>query len=424
MKTCDLVIIGGGSAGMAAAIGAYDRGIRDILILERDSEPGGILLQCIHNGFGLHTFGEELTGPSYAERYVREVEARGIPVECGALVLRLHRDKTLEYISPHTGYVTVRAKAVILAMGCRERPRGAIGIPGERPCGIWTAGTAQRYLNLSGILPGKRVFILGSGDIGLIMARRMTLEGARVLGVAELMPYSNGLPRNLKQCLEDFDIPLFLSHTVTDLKGRKRLREVVISQVDKTLSPIPGTEKSFAADTLLLSVGLIPENSLSEEAGIPLHPRTRGPLVDESFQTAVPGIFACGNLLHVHDLVDFVSAESRTAGEAAARYLSEGLRECPSIQAGPEDASVGYVLPQTIYPERLNGGVELKFRVTGVFRNAVIQIRKDGQLCREIPRRVLIPAEMEKITLKPEDLTGVRERVTLQIAVREGGNAG
>lgn len=424
MKTCDLVIIGGGSAGMAAAIGAYDRGIRDILILERDSEPGGILLQCIHNGFGLHTFGEELTGPSYAERYVREIEARSIPVECGALVLHLHPDKTLEYISPRAGYVTLRAKAVILAMGCRERPRGAIGIPGTRPSGIWTAGTAQRYLNLSGILPGKRVFILGSGDIGLIMARRMTLEGAKVLGVAELMPYSNGLPRNLKQCLEDFDIPLFLSHTVTDIRGEKRLREVVISQVNEKLSPIPGTEKRFAADTLLLSVGLIPENSLSEEAGIPLHPRTKGPFVDESFQTAVPGVFACGNLLHVHDLVDFVSAESRAAGEAAARYLREDLPKGQTITTGAGDASVGYVLPQTIDPERLNGITELKFRVTGVYRNAVIQIYKDGQLSREIPKRVLIPAEMEKITLKKEDLAGVRERITIQIASRKGGTAG
>ena len=345
-------------------------------------------------------------------------------MECGALVLHLHPDKTLEYISPRAGYVTLRAKAVILAMGCRERPRGAIGIPGTRPSGIWTAGTAQRYLNLSGILPGKRVFILGSGDIGLIMARRMTLEGAKVLGVAELMPYSNGLPRNLKQCLEDFDIPLFLSHTVTDIRGEKRLREVVISQVNEKLSPIPGTEKMFAADTLLLSVGLIPENSLSEEAGIPLHPRTKGPFVDESFQTAVPGVFACGNLLHVHDLVDFVSAESRAAGEAAARYLREDLPKGQTITTGAGDASVGYVLPQTIDPERLNGSTELKFRVTGVYRNAVIQIYKDGQLSREIPKRVLIPAEMEKITLKKEDLAGVRERITIQIASRKGGTAG
>lgn len=272
MKTYDLVIIGGGSAGMAAAIGAYHKGVRDILILERDNEPGGILLQCIHNGFGLHTFGEELTGPSYAERFADQIEKLGIHCETGALVLHLHKDKTLDYISPRTGYVTIQARAVILAMGCRERPRGAIGIPGTRPAGIWTAGTAQRYLNLDGILPGQRVFILGSGDIGLIMARRMTLEGAKVLGVAELMPYSNGLPRNLKQCLEDFDIPLFLSHTVTDIRGSERLTEVVISQVDEQRRPISGTEKVFEADTLLLSVGLIPENYLSEEAEIPLHP--------------------------------------------------------------------------------------------------------------------------------------------------------
>lgn len=415
MTAYDLVIIGGGSAGMAAAIGAYSKGVRDILILERDSEPGGILLQCIHNGFGLHTFGEELTGPSYAERFTRKLQELGIRLETGALVLHLHRDKSLTYISPRTGCVTVQARAVILAMGCRERPRGAIGIPGTRPSGIWTAGTAQRYLNLDGILPGRRVFILGSGDIGLIMARRMTLEGARVLGVAELMPYSNGLPRNIKQCLEDFHIPLYLSHTVTDIRGQERLTEIVISQVDENRRPIPGTEKSFPVDTLLLSVGLVPENSLSEEAEIPLHPRTKGPLVDESLQTKIPGIFACGNVLHVHDLVDFVSAEGAAAGEAAARYLAGELPESPSIQAEPADHSIGYVLPQTIHPDRIETSVELKFRVTDTYRNVMLQIRKDGRVYKEIRKRVLIPAEMEKLVLKKEELLDIREALTLQI---------
>ena len=415
MKTCALVIIGGGSAGMAAAISAYKKGIRDILILERDSEPGGILLQCIHNGFGLHTFGEELTGPSYAERYTNQMKELGIRCITGALALHLHPDKTLDYISPETGYQQLKARAVILAMGCRERPRGAIGIPGSRPSGIWTAGTAQRYLNLDGIMPGRRVFILGSGDIGLIMARRMTLEGASVLGAAELMPYSNGLPRNIKQCLEDFDIPLFLSHTVTDIRGRERLSEVIISRVDEHRRPVPGTEKSFAVDTLLLSVGLVPENYLSEEAGIRLHPRTRGPLVDESLQTTVPGIFACGNVLHVHDLVDFVSAEGAQAGEAAARYLTGDLADSPSIEAAPADESIGYVLPQTIHPKRLAASVELKFRVAGPCRDVVLQVLKDGQVYREIRKRFLIPAEMEKLVLKKEELLDIKERLTLRV---------
>ncbi|MCI8402483.1 MAG: FAD-dependent oxidoreductase [Lachnospiraceae bacterium] len=416
MKTCELIIIGGGGAGMAAAIGAWKKGVRDILILEREEEPGGILLQCIHNGFGLHTFGEELTGPSYAERFLTQTQELGICIETGALVLHLHSDKTLSYISPASGYVSVQARAIILAMGCRERPRGAIGIPGTRPFGIWTAGTAQRYLNLDGILPGRRVFILGSGDIGLIMARRMTLEGAAVLGVAELLPYSNGLPRNQKQCLEDFGIPLYLSHTVTEIRGQDRLREVVVSRVDESHRPIPGTQKVFPADTLLLSVGLIPENSLSEEAGIALHPRTRGPVVDESFQTSLPGVFACGNVLHVHDLVDFVSAEGMAAGEAAARFLFDGSSQGRSLCAAPADETVGYVLPQTIHPDSIEASLELKFRVTGVFRNATLQILTDGIVTREIRKRVMIPAEMEKILLKKEELNQVKESITIRVA--------
>jgi NADPH-dependent 2,4-dienoyl-CoA reductase/sulfur reductase-like enzyme len=415
METHDLVIIGGGSAGMAAAIGAYKKGIRDILILERDGEPGGILLQCIHNGFGLHTFGEELCGPSYAERYSDSIRELGIRLEVNSLVLHLHPDRVVDYVSPTAGYVSVQARAVILAMGCRERPRGSIGTPGTRPFGIWTAGTAQRYLNLDGILPGHRVFILGSGDIGLIMARRMTLEGASVLGVAEIMPYSNGLPRNLKQCLEDFQIPLFLSHTVVDIRGKDRLEEIVIAQVDEKRCPIPGTEKTFAVDTLLLSVGLIPENSLSEEAGIPLHPRTKGPLVDETLQTQLPGVFACGNVLHVHDLVDYVSEEGCAAGEAAADYLLGESIPSPVVSVGPADGSISYVLPELLHPSRIRGPVEFKFRVTSPGKQCILRICKDGKPYRDIRKRVVIPAEMEKLTLKQEELTDIKESLTLQI---------
>lgn len=316
MKTYDLVVIGGGSAGLAAAISAYDNGVTDILILERDKELGGILNQCIHNGFGLHTFKEELSGPSYAERFITMIHDRGIQFKLNAMVTHLSDEKVVEYVTPAEGYVRVQAKAVILAMGCRERTRGAIAVPGYRPAGIWSAGTAQRYLNMEGYMVGRKVFILGSGDIGLIMARRMSLEGAQVMGVAEIMPYSNGLPRNIKQCLEDFDIPLFLSHTISRIEGKQRVNQVTIQQVDDKMKPIAGTEKVFDVDTVLFSVGLIPENALSEEAEVKLHRRTKGPIVDESYQTNVEGIFACGNVLHVHDLVDWVSQEGTKAGKA------------------------------------------------------------------------------------------------------------
>ncbi len=414
MKTCDLVIIGGGSAGMAAAIAARKKGIKDILILERGSETGGILLQCIHNGFGLHTFGEELSGPSYAERFSDQIRQLDIAVETDALVLHLTPDRTLTYISPSSGFVTLKARCIILAMGCRERPRGAIGIPGTRPAGIWTAGAAQRYVNLDGFLPGRRVFILGSGDIGLIMARRMTLEGAKVLGVAELMPYSNGLSRNLKQCLEDFQIPLYLSHTVTDIQGRHRVNAVTISQVDGEKRPIPGTEKTFEVDTLLLSVGLLPENTLSEEAGIELHPRTRGPAVDEYLQTTLPGVFACGNVLHVHDLVDFVTAEGQKAGEAAARFLTEGLPQGHSVPVLAGDG-LSYVLPQRIHPGELPPALTLSFRVLSPEKGVSIAVEKDGKLVKTLPRRVMLPAEMERITLKREELDGLEESLRLRI---------
>ncbi|MCF0114448.1 MAG: FAD-dependent oxidoreductase, partial [Erysipelotrichaceae bacterium] len=307
MIKAQLVVIGGGAAGLAAALSAYEAGVKEILILERDKELGGILNQCIHNGFGLSTFKEELSGPTYAERFIQQVKQTSIQVMLETMVLSINKDKSIEIVSPTTGYTTIQAEAIILAMGCRERTRGAIAVPGARPAGIYSAGTAQRYLNMEGYLCGKKVFILGSGDIGLIMARRMTLEGAKVLGVAEVMPYSNGLPRNMKQCLDDFDIPLYLSHTIIDIQGKERVTGVTIAQVDGKRVPIEGTEKHFDCDSVLFSVGLIPENNLSEDAGIALDKVTKGPIVNEQYMTSIEGIFACGNVLHVHDLVDEVT---------------------------------------------------------------------------------------------------------------------
>ena len=323
MKNADLVILGGGPAGLAAALAARQAGVQDILILERDAELGGILNQCIHNGFGLHTFKEELTGPEYAARFADKVKAQGIPYKLNTMVMDLSADKVVTAMNRTDGLFQVQAKAVVLAMGCRERPRGALNIPGTRPAGIFTAGTAQRLVNMEGYLPGRRVVILGSGDIGLIMARRMTLEGAKVLCVAELMPYSGGLKRNIVQCLNDFDIPLKLSHTVVDIEGKERVTGVTIAEV-KNGKPVPGTEEHFACDTLLLSCGLLPENELSRTAGVALSPITGGPQVDESLQTSIPGVFAAGNVLHVHDLVDYVSEEASAAGTSAAAYILHG----------------------------------------------------------------------------------------------------
>jgi NADPH-dependent 2,4-dienoyl-CoA reductase/sulfur reductase-like enzyme len=398
----DIIIIGGGPAGLAAAKEAWDQGIRNILIIERDRQLGGILNQCIHNGFGLHRFKEELTGPEYAGKYIDLLAQTGVEVKSDTMVIHLTEDKQVHCVSS-LGYQVLEAKAVILAMGCRERTRGAISIPGSRACGVFTAGAAQRYLNIDGYLVGKRVVILGSGDIGLIMARRMTLEGAKVLAVVELMPYSNGLNRNIVQCLQDFDIPLYLSHTVTNIIGKGRIEQVVVSKVDENKVPIAGSEITFDCDTLLLSVGLIPENELSREAGIRLDRRTNGPVVDEQMQTSVPGVFACGNVLHVHDLVDYVSMEAARAGKSAAEYIcgNEAGGETLPIQVGP---GIGYTVPQRVHPDAES--FEISFRVTAPMENKTVTLCSGDRVIASAKRSKLLPAEMEKLRVRAEHLSG------------------
>lgn len=414
----DLVIIGGGPAGMSAAVAAYENGIRDILILERDGQLGGILQQCIHNGFGLHRFGEELTGPEYAWRYEKQVRELGIPVKLNTMVLSVSPDRLITATNEEEGIFTIEAGAIILAMGCRERPRGALNIPGTRPAGIYSAGTAQKLVNRKGYLPGKSVVILGSGDIGLIMARRMTLEGARVKAVCELMPYSGGLARNIEQCLNDFDIPLKLSHTVVDIHGDKRLEGVTIARVDENRRPIEETREYIPCDTLLLSVGLIPENELSLQAGIRMDAVTGGALVDQDRQTSAPGIFACGNVLHVHDLVDFVSDEAAIAGESAAefiRFIREETGEGRGAYAEPDipaqtdisittDGKIRYTVPQRITRRR---DITLFFRVADRYRNVKIKIISDGKTIHSVRRPKAAPGEMESIPLKAALLEGV-----------------
>ncbi len=408
----ELVIIGGGPAGMAAAVSAYDNGIRDLLIIERDVHLGGILTQCIHNGFGLHRFGEELTGPEYAWRYEEMVRERGIEFMTDTMVLSLDENKTVRAMNKTLGVFEIEAGAVILAMGCRERPRGALNIAGYRPAGIYTAGTAQKYVNIKGYMPGKEVVILGSGDIGLIMARRMTLEGAKVHAVCELMPYSGGLARNIEQCLNDFDIPLLLSHTVVDIRGKERLESVTIAKVDENRRPILGTEREIPCDTLLLSCGLIPENELTREAGIEMSGVTGGALVNENRETSIEGVFACGNVLHVHDLVDYVSAESEIAGKAAAEYLTNGLTKTANI-ALVTDGKVRYTVPTHISSV---GDVEVYFRVADTYRDARIVVSDGDEVLYSVKKLKLAPGEMENVKLKKEWLEG-RDGHTVKFSV-------
>lgn len=406
----DIVIIGGGPAGLAAAAAARENGAQDVLILEREPELGGILNQCIHSGFGLHTFKEELTGPEYAARFIEKVQEMEIPYWLSTTVVDLSRQGDSLFVtcvSRERGLQVVEAGAVVLAMGCRERPRGALNIPGTRPAGIFSAGTAQRLVNLEGYLPGREVVILGSGDIGLIMARRMTLEGAKVKCVAELMPYSGGLKRNIVQCLDDYGIPLKLSHTVIDIQGKERVTGVTIAQVDERMKPIPGTEEQIPCDTLLLSVGLIPENELSKAVGVELSPVTNGPKVNESLETSIPGVFACGNVLHVHDLVDYVSEEAEQAGRHAAAFVVAGGKEqaASELPVKPEGAA-RYTVPVTISPQRMEDQVVIRFRVGRNIRKGVVKVYADEKLLYQRKRPVMAPGEMEQVVFQKAWLTG------------------
>jgi len=415
----DVVIVGGGPAGLAAAVSAREAGVDRILILERDDKLGGILNQCIHNGFGLHTFNEELTGPEYAQRFIDKVLDLKIEYMLNTMVMNISEDKIITAMNRKEGLFEIKAGAIILAMGCRERARGALNIPGYRPAGIFSAGTAQRLVNIEGYMPGKRVVILGSGDIGLIMARRMTLEGAKVLAVAELMPYSGGLKRNIVQCLEDFDIPLKLSHTVVDIEGKKRLTGVTIAQVDENRKPIPGTEEHFDCDCLLLSCGLIPENELSSGMGVKLSPVTNGPEVNESLETSIPGVFACGNVLHVHDLVDFVSEEAATAGKMALRYLAgESTSFGKDIRVKTE-GGVRYSVPTTINPERMPGEITVRFRVGDVYKDKYLSVYLNNERISHKKKRIMTPGEMESITLKRSQLEAVTNLSGITIRIEE-----
>ena len=410
----DVIIIGGGPAGLACAKTCYDRGVKKILIVERDKELGGILNQCIHNGFGLHMFKEELTGPEFAGKFIEMLKDTGVEVMLDTMVLDITENKEVHVINSVKGYQCLKAGAIVLAMGCRERTRGAIATPGTRAAGVFTAGTAQRYMNIDGYMVGKRVVILGSGDIGLIMARRMTLEGAKVLACVEINPYSGGLARNIKQCLEDFDIPLYLSHTVLDIKGKDRIEQVVVAKVDEHFNPIPGTEMYFDCDTLLLSVGLIPENELSKGAGVELDRRTRGPIVYENLQTSIDGIFACGNVLHVHDLADNVAVEAARAGNAACDYL-EGKGQfdgCIEVKTKP---GVGYTVPQHIHTP-FTGTVEMFFRVNRVFGPSTIMVTDDeNNIVAKFKRQFVVPGSMEKIVLPKVLLERAKGNITVSV---------
>lgn len=415
MKTTyDIVIIGAGPAGLAAAVAAYDGGARDIIMLEREARTGGILNQCIHNGFGLTRFKESLSGPEYAARFDTEAKKRNIEVLTETTVLSLTHDKQVTAVSPTRGVFTLSAKAVILAMGCRERSRGALNIAGSRPAGIYSAGTAQKYVNIKGYLPGKNVVILGSGDIGLIMARRMTLEGAKVHAVCEIMPYSSGLRRNIVQCLDDFSIPLYLNHTITKIEGEGRVTGVVVSRVDENKRPVPGTEMHFDCDTVLFSVGLIPENELTKGAGIELSAATRGAVVNQNRETAADGVFACGNVLQVHDLVDFVSEEAEIAGCAAARYVSASKKAERKEVDTVAGRNISYVLPQKI-DKNTEGDVKLFFRVRNTFRDCVIKVTSGEEVLLERKKRVAAPGEMETLVLKADKIAGLCAPVTVTL---------
>ena len=412
-----IVVIGGGSAGMASAIEAWDNGVKDILILEKESHLGGILLQCIHNGFGLHTFKEELTGPEYASRFEKEVLNRNIDYKLSSVVLKIEKyndEFLVHYSNSQDGYVIVKAKAIISATGCSERTRGAIGIPGDRSSGVMTAGLAQKYLNIEGYIVGKRVFILGSGDIGLIMARRMVLEGAKVLGVAEMMPYSNGLNRNIVQCLNDYNIPLYLHHTVKETVGKTRLEKVIIQELDDKFNFVPGTEKEFEVDTLLLSIGLIPSNPLLENLGVAIHPRTKGPIVNQYLETSIKGIFACGNGLHVHDLVDFVSQEGKVVGLNASKYVKgeldkEDINNKINIMNGN---GVGYVMPS--FTNKDVDNTKVSFRVSKPYKNVILNIKQGDNVIKSIKKPYMLPAEMENVIIDSKLLSNL-DNITLEV---------